>query len=37
MAQEICKEEPALREIEPNHLAACHFAEAAGENPPGNA
>lgn len=35
MAQEICKEEPALREIEPNHLAACHFAEAAGENPPG--
>jgi len=35
MAQEICKEEPALREIEPNHLAACHFAEAAGENRPG--
>jgi peptide/nickel transport system ATP-binding protein len=27
-AQDICsKEEPALREIEPDHFAACHFAE----------
>ena len=35
MAQEICKEEPPLREIEPNHLAACHFAEAVGAIPRG--
>jgi peptide/nickel transport system ATP-binding protein len=27
MAQEVCKEEPLLREIEAKHLAACHFAE----------
>lgn len=27
MAQDICGQEPALREIEPNHHAACHFAE----------
>jgi oligopeptide/dipeptide ABC transporter ATP-binding protein len=27
MAQEICKEEPPLRQIEPGHFAACHFAE----------
>jgi oligopeptide/dipeptide ABC transporter ATP-binding protein len=27
MAQEVCKEVPPLREIEPNHFAACHFAE----------
>ena len=27
MAQEICRQEPSLREIEPNHLSACHFAE----------
>jgi len=28
-AQDRCKtEEPALREIEPGHLAACHFAES---------
>jgi oligopeptide/dipeptide ABC transporter ATP-binding protein len=27
MAQEICKEEPPLREIRASHLSACHFAE----------
>ena len=27
LAQELCKEEPALREIASNHLVACHFAE----------
>jgi peptide/nickel transport system ATP-binding protein/oligopeptide transport system ATP-binding protein len=27
VAQEICKEEPPLREIRPSHLSACHFAE----------
>jgi len=27
MAQEVCKEEPLLREIEAKHLSACHFAE----------
>ncbi len=26
MAQEVCGEEPPLREVEPGHLAACHFA-----------
>ena len=31
MAQEICKQEPPLREIRPNHFAACHFAEEVGE------
>jgi oligopeptide/dipeptide ABC transporter ATP-binding protein len=31
MAQEICKEEPPLREMEPGHFAACHFAEQVGE------
>lgn len=31
LVQDVCKEEPALREIEPNHLAACHFAEIVGE------
>ena len=35
--QEVCKEEPPLREIEPNHFAACHFAEAVGELPRGSA
>jgi oligopeptide/dipeptide ABC transporter ATP-binding protein len=25
--QEVCKTEPPLREIAPNHFAACHFAE----------
>ena len=27
LAQDICKEEPPLREIAVKHLAACHFAE----------
>jgi len=27
LAQDICKEEPPLRGIAKNHLAACHFAE----------
>jgi oligopeptide/dipeptide ABC transporter ATP-binding protein len=27
MAQEICKEQPPLRQIEPDHFAACHFAD----------
>jgi oligopeptide/dipeptide ABC transporter ATP-binding protein len=31
MAVEICKQEPPLREIVPNHFAACHFAEEVGE------
>jgi peptide/nickel transport system ATP-binding protein len=31
MAQEICLQEPPLREIAPDHLAACHFAEQVGE------
>jgi len=31
MAQEICKQEPALREIVQDHLAACHFAEEVGK------
>ncbi|HEX8090551.1 MAG TPA: ABC transporter ATP-binding protein [Blastocatellia bacterium] len=31
MAQEICEQEPGLREILPGHLAACHFAEEVGE------
>lgn len=30
MVQEICKQEPALREIAPDHFAACHFAEEVG-------
>jgi oligopeptide/dipeptide ABC transporter ATP-binding protein len=30
MAQEVCRQEPALREIMPNHFAACHFAEEVG-------
>ncbi|HJQ67621.1 MAG TPA: ABC transporter ATP-binding protein [Blastocatellia bacterium] len=30
LAQEVCKEEPALREIMPDHFAACHFAEEVG-------
>jgi peptide/nickel transport system ATP-binding protein len=29
--QEACKDEPTLREISPNHFAACHFAEEIGE------
>ncbi|HSQ18995.1 MAG TPA: ABC transporter ATP-binding protein, partial [Blastocatellia bacterium] len=31
MAQEVCEQEPPLRDIEPNHLAACHFAEMVGQ------
>jgi peptide/nickel transport system ATP-binding protein len=27
LAQDVCKEEPALREIASNHVVACHFAE----------
>lgn len=30
MAQEVCKQEPPLREIEPDHFSACHFAEEVG-------
>jgi len=37
MVQEVCKEEPPLREIEVNHFAACHFAEQVGEIPRGMA
>ena len=29
--QEVCKDEPPLREVSPNHIAACHFAEEIGE------
>lgn len=35
--QEVCKEEPPLREITPNHFAACHFAEDLAEMPRGSA
>ena len=35
--QEICKEGPPLREIAPDHFAACHFAEEVGEMPRGSA
>src|SRR2546423_12767204 len=31
MAQEVCKQEPPLREIVAGHSAACHFAEQVGE------
>ncbi len=31
MAQEICKQEPPLREVAAGHSAACHFAEQVGE------
>jgi peptide/nickel transport system ATP-binding protein len=27
LAQELCKEEPPLRELVPSHFVACHFAE----------
>lgn len=30
LVQEVCKEEPPLREISPEHFAACHFAEEVG-------
>jgi peptide/nickel transport system ATP-binding protein/oligopeptide transport system ATP-binding protein len=36
MAQEICKQEPPLREIEPAHLSACHFAEEVGQHQRGD-
>jgi oligopeptide/dipeptide ABC transporter ATP-binding protein len=36
MAQEICKQEPPLREIEPGHFSACHFAEQVGALPCGS-
>jgi len=35
-AQEVCKEEPPLREIAAHHFAACHFAEQVGETPRGS-
>ncbi|HKP10457.1 MAG TPA: ABC transporter ATP-binding protein [Blastocatellia bacterium] len=31
MAQELCKQEPPLREVVAGHSAACHFAEQVGE------
>ncbi len=31
LAQEVCKQEPPLREIILGHLSACHFAEEVGE------
>jgi len=37
MAQEICKEEPPLRAIMPNHSSACHFAEEVGKMARGTA
>jgi oligopeptide/dipeptide ABC transporter ATP-binding protein len=37
MVQEVCKDEPPLRQVEKNHFAACHFAEAVGEIPRGMA
>jgi len=36
LAQEICKQEPPLAEVAPGHLAACHFADEAGEMPRGS-
>jgi len=35
MAQEICKQEPPLRDLAPGHFAACHFAEEVAEMPRG--
>jgi peptide/nickel transport system ATP-binding protein len=37
MVQEICKQEPPLRELAPSHFAACHFAEQVGEMARGSA
>ena len=37
LAEEICKQEPPLREIMPAHFAACHFAEEVGEMARGTA
>lgn len=31
LAQEVCEDEPALREVGGGHFAACHFAEQVGE------
>jgi peptide/nickel transport system ATP-binding protein/oligopeptide transport system ATP-binding protein len=31
MVQEVCEDEPALREVSRGHFAACHFAEQVGE------
>jgi hypothetical protein len=31
MVQEVCEDEPALREVGSGHFAACHFAEQVGE------
>ena len=36
LVQEVCKDEPPLREIKPEHFAACHFAEEVGEMPRGS-
>jgi oligopeptide/dipeptide ABC transporter ATP-binding protein len=35
LAQEICSQEPPLRTIRADHLAACHFAEEVEEMPRG--
>jgi peptide/nickel transport system ATP-binding protein len=37
LAQEICKQEPSLREVLPAHFAACHFAEEVGKMARGTA
>jgi len=37
LVQEICRQEPPLREIKPQHFAACHFAEEVGEMVRGSA
>ncbi len=36
MTQEVCEDEPALREVGAGHFAACHFAEQVGEIAPGS-
>ena len=36
LAQEVCNEEPPLRDVGGGHLAACHFAEEVGELPRGS-
>jgi peptide/nickel transport system ATP-binding protein len=35
MARDVCRQEPDLREILPDHFAACHFAEEVGGMRPG--
>lgn len=37
LVQEVCRDEPPLREIRPGHFAACHFAEEVGEMARGTA